>query len=200
MMGNDSVSAERVTRRWIRMFELVESIPQPVVASVHGHAIAGGTELTLACDFVVAGESARFGLTESRVGVVPGAGACVRLTRWVGRAAAKEILMLGDPLSAAEAHRVGLVTRLVPDEQLLAETASLAGTLAARSPLALAAAKRAVNFASELELRAGIEQVLADFTALFDADDQKEGMAAFLEKRPPRFTGRVPGAGEGTSS
>lgn len=207
MLGQDGESVQVVTRGWIAMFEAIETIPQPVVASVHGHAIAGGTELSLACDFVVAGQSATFGLTESRVGVIPGAGACVRLTRWVGRAAAKEILMVGDPLPAAEAYRMGLISRLVPDGEVDEATESLARTLAARSPLALAAAKRAVNVGAELELREGIEYVLGEFAALFDGADQKEGMAAFLEKRPPRFTGftaddGVPGTGraqEGTT-
>jgi enoyl-CoA hydratase/carnithine racemase len=192
MLGQDGESVQVVTRRWIRLFDLLETIPQPVIASVHGHAIAGGTELSLACDFVVAGASATFGLTESRVGVIPGAGASVRLPRWVGRAAAKEILMVGDPIPAAEAHRMGLVSRLVPDAEVDAETDRLARTLAARSPLALAAAKRAVNVGADLELHDGIEFALQEFAALFDAADQKEGMAAFLEKRAPRFTGFAP--------
>jgi enoyl-CoA hydratase/carnithine racemase len=189
MLGQDGRSVQVITRRWIRMFDALEAMPQPVIASVHGHAIAGGTELSLACDFVVAGESSRFGLTESRVGVIPGAGASVRLSRWVGRAAAKEILMVGDPIPAREAFRMGLISRLVPDAEVDLETEALARTLAARSPLALAAAKRSVNIGAELELPEGIEYALQQFSALFDADDQKEGMSAFLEKRTPDFRG-----------
>jgi enoyl-CoA hydratase/carnithine racemase len=177
-------------RAWIDLFHTIETVRMPVVASVHGHCIAGGTELTLCCDLVVASEDATFGLAEARVGVIPGAGASIRITRWVGRAIAKEILMLGDPWPAAEAHRVGLVNRLVPRADLATATADLTRTLAQRSPLALAAAKRAVNIGSEMDQDRGIEYVLQEFALLFAAGDQKEGMSAFLEKRPPNFQGR----------
>lgn len=176
-------------RTWMRMFDAIESCPLPVVASVAGPAIAGGTEMTLACDMVIAAESSIFGLVEARVGVIPGAGASVRLTRWVGRAHAKEILMLGDTFSAEEAWRIGLVNRLVPDAELEAETTKLAQRLASRSPVALAAAKRAVNIGGEMVLEHGMQYVLHEFSLLFDSDDQKEGMSAFLEKRKPNFTG-----------
>ena len=177
-------------RAWIDFFGTIESIGLPVVASVHGHCIAGGTELTLCCDLVVASDDAQFGLAEARVGVIPGAGASVRLTRWVGRAIAKEILMLGDPWPAADAFRVGLINRLVPRAELESATAELATALCQRSPLALAAAKRAVNIGGEMDLDRGIEYVLQEFALLFAAGDQKEGMKAFLEKRPPEFDGR----------
>jgi enoyl-CoA hydratase/carnithine racemase len=187
MRDMDGFTVRTSNRRWIDLFATIESIPQPVVASVAGHAIAGGTELTLCCDFVVASERASFGLTEMRVGVIPGAGACVRLTRWLGRAAAKRILMLGEPVDAAEAHRLGLVTQVVPHAELRRATDELAGVLASRSPLALAAAKRAVNIGSELDLDRGIEYVLQEFALLFDGPDQREGMSAFLEKRAPSY-------------
>lgn len=177
-------------RLWIDLFHAIESIRQPVVASVHGHCIAGGTELTLCCDLVVASDDASFGLVEARVGVLPGAGASIRITRWVGRPIAKEILMLGDPWPAAEAYRVGLVNRIVPRAQLRQATRELVQQLAARSPLALAAAKRAVNIGSEMDLDRGIEYVLAEFALLFAGGDQKEGMRAFLDKRQPDFPGR----------
>tara|TARA_B100000029_G_scaffold58424_1_gene52714 strand:+ start:1270 stop:2049 length:780 start_codon:yes stop_codon:yes gene_type:complete len=177
-------------RYWIDLFHAIETVKMPVVASVHGHCIAGGTELTLCCDLVVASEDATFGLAEARVGVIPGAGASVRITRWVGRAIAKEILMLGDPWPASQAYRVGLVNRLVVRSELETATAELAASLAERSPLALAAAKRAVNIGSEMDLDHGIEFVLQEFALLFAGSDQKEGMKAFLEKRPPEFKGR----------
>ncbi len=177
-------------RDWIELFHTIESIRQPVIASVHGHCIAGGTELTLCCDLVVAADDAQFGLAEARVGVLPGAGAAVRITRWVGRAIAKEMLMLGDPWPASEAHRVGLVNRIVPRGDLVPATEELATALAARSPLALAAAKRAVNVGGEMDLDRGIEYVLQEFALLFAAGDQEEGMRAFLEKRAPDFRGR----------
>lgn len=174
---------------WMAAFDAIEEAPVPVLASVRGHAIAGGTELLLACDLVVCSQDAKLGLVEARVGVIPGAGACVRLPRWVGRAAAKEILMLGDLLDGAEAHRLGLVNRLVPDAELETATRALAERLASRSPLALGAAKRAVNVGAELDQRSGIAYVLQEFALLFAGPDQEEGMSAFLEKRPPRFTG-----------
>lgn len=177
-------------RAWIDFFSTIESIGLPVVASVHGHCIAGGTELTLCCDLVVASDDAQFGLVEARVGVIPGAGASVRLTRWVGRAIAKEIRMLGDPWSAADAFRVGLINRLVPRAELESATTELATALCQRSPLALKAAKRAVNIGGEMDLDRGIEYALQEFALLFAAGDQKEGMRAFLEKRPPEFDGR----------
>lgn len=174
---------------WMATFDAIEASPVPVVASVRGYAIAGGTELLLACDLVVASATAKLGLVEARVGVIPGAGACIRLPRWVGRAAAKEILMLGEIIDAAEAHRLGLVNRLVPDDELDAATRALAGDLAARSPLALGAVKRAVNVGAELDQRSGTLYALQEFALLFAGRDQEEGMSAFLDKRPPRFTG-----------
>lgn len=187
MRDMNAATVKVSNRRWIELFATIERIPQPVIASVRGHALAGGSELTLCCDFVVAARSATFGLTEMRVGVIPGAGACVRLTRWVGRAGAKRILMLGDPIDAAEAHRIGLVTEVVDDADLDATTEALAGRLASRSSDALAAAKRAVNIGSELDLDRGIEYVLQEFAQLFDGPDQREGMSAFLEKRVPHY-------------
>jgi enoyl-CoA hydratase/carnithine racemase len=175
---------------WIDLFEAIEDCPLPVVAAVRGWCIAGGTELILACDLVVASRTARFGLTEARVGVIPGAGACVRLPRWIGRAAAKEILMLGDPIEADEAWRLGLVNRLVDEDQLESAARELADRLTSRSPLAIAAAKRAVNVGAEMEQRIGIRYVLQEFALLFAGADQQEGMSAFLEKRQPRYQGQ----------
>lgn len=177
-------------RDWIEFFALIERVPFPVIAQVHGYAIAGGTELTLACDLVIASADAKLGLAEIKVGVIPGAGACVRLTRWVGRAQAKEILMTGDMIPAEEARRLGLVNRVVPRDELEAATMALARQLASRSPLALAAAKRAVNIGGELDLEKGIEYVLREFALLFGSEDKVEGMSAFLEKREPNFKGR----------
>lgn len=174
---------------WMAVFDAIEALDEPVIASVGGYAIAGGTELTLACDLVIAADDAVFGLSEARVGVIPGAGACVRLPRWVGRAAAKEILMFGDPIDANEAWRIGLVNRVVPKADLAAETRTYAERLARRSPSALAAAKRAVNVGAEMDLSHGMRYVLQEFSLLFAGDDQREGMAAFLEKREPNFTG-----------
>lgn len=190
-VGPDEV--RRSNRDWIDLFATIERLDLPVIASVEGWAVAGGTELTLACDLVVAARGARFGLSEMRVGVIPGAGACIRLTRWVGRARAKEILFTGDPITADRAYELGLVNRVVADGELAAATRDLALTLAGRSSAALTAAKRAVNIGSELDLDRGIEYALGEFSALFAGPDQREGMTAFLEKRPPAFAARRTG-------
>jgi enoyl-CoA hydratase/carnithine racemase len=177
-------------RTWMRTLGAIEALDKPVIAAVRGAAVAGGTETILACDLVVAAEDAMLGLAEMRVGVMPGAGAVTRLTRWVGRALAKEILMTGDPITGVEAHRIGLVNRVVPAERVREEAQALAELLASRSPLALAAVKRAVNVGGEMTLDQGMAYTLQEFALLFDSHDQEEGMTAFLEKRPPRFLGR----------
>lgn len=193
LRASSAASVRASNREWIDLFATVERLRVPVIASVEGHAIAGGTELTLACDLVLASSDAYFGLTEMRVGVIPGAGACVRLTRWVGRAAAKEMLFTGDPITADRALQLGLVNRVVPPYDLEADTHELALRLASRSSAALAAAKRAVNIGSELDLDRGIEYALGEFSALFGEPDQREGMNAFLEKRDPVFEPRSTG-------
>ena len=174
---------------WMRVFSTIESMDEPVVAAVHGHAIAGGSELLLACDLIVAADDAVLGLVEARVGVIPGAGACIRLPRWIGRAAAKELLMTGDTIDAAEAYRLGLVNKVVPRDELDDSARELAETLAARSPLVLGAVKRAVNVGAETDIDRGIDYTLQEFALLFSSNDQKEGMKAFLEKREPQFDG-----------
>jgi enoyl-CoA hydratase/carnithine racemase len=177
-------------RLWIEFFHLIENIRKPMIASVHGFAPGGGTELSLCCDMVIASEDAKLGLAEIKIGVIPGAGATVRLPRWVGKAKAMEILMTGDFLDAQEAHRIGLVNRVVPKGELEAVTWELVQKLAQRSPLALSAAKAAVNAAAELDRDRGIEYALNEFLLLFATEDQKEGMRAFIEKRPPVFKGK----------
>ncbi|HLF15515.1 MAG TPA: enoyl-CoA hydratase/isomerase family protein [Bacteroidota bacterium] len=176
-------------RVWIRFFSLVENIRKPMIASVHGYAPGGGTELSLCCDIVIASEDAKFALTEIKIGVIPGAGATVRLPRWVGKAKAMEMLMTGDFIDAAEAHRIGLINKVVPRAELESATLEMARKLASRSPLALAAAKAAVNIGAEMDRDRGIEYALNEFLILFSSTDQKEGLKAYLEKRPPTFRG-----------
>ena len=190
-VGHGPLQARAANRRsWMRAFDAIESLDKPVIAAVRGYAVAGGTETILACDLVVAADDATFGLAEMRVGVMPGAGAVARLTRWVGRAHAKEILMTGDPLSGQEAYRIGLVNRVVPADQVLPEAHRLADVLASRSPVAMAAVKRSVNVASEVPLPYGMNYALQEFALLFASEDQREGMTAFLDKRRPKFTGQ----------
>jgi enoyl-CoA hydratase/carnithine racemase len=177
-------------RLWINFFHMIENVRKPMIASVHGFAPGGGTELSLCCDMVIASEDAKFGLAEIKIGVIPGAGATVRLTRWVGKAKAMEILMMGEFINAPEAHRIGLVNYVVPKDQLETFTWDFAKKLTQRSPLALAAAKAAINVGAELDRDRGIEYALYEFLMLFASQDQKEGMRAFIEKRPPQFKGK----------
>jgi enoyl-CoA hydratase/carnithine racemase len=189
IQGNDPFRQLAYNRLWIKFFHLVENIRKPMIASVHGYAPGGGTELSVCCDMVIASEDAKFALAEIKIGVIPGAGATVRLPRWVGKAKAMEMLMTGDFVDAREAHRIGLINQVVPREELAAATLALASKLASRSPLALAAAKAAVMVGAEMDRDRGIEYALDEFLLLFASEDQKEGMRAFLEKRSPVFKG-----------
>jgi enoyl-CoA hydratase/carnithine racemase len=176
-------------RLWIDMFYMIENIRKPMIASVQGYAPGGGTELSLCCDMVLAADNAQFGLAEIKIGVIPGAGATVRLPRWVGKAKAMEILMTGEFIPAEEAHRIGLINHVVPTDQLETFTKEFAGKVAKMSPLALSAAKASVNIGAEMDRDRGVEYVLREFLLLFASKDQKEGMKAFIEKRKPVFTG-----------
>jgi enoyl-CoA hydratase len=162
----------------------------PVIAAVRGFALGGGCELALLCDIVIAGDDATFGQPEIRLGVIPGAGGTQRLTRAVGRARALELILTGRSIDAREAERLGMVSRVVPAEETLNRALELAGRVAAFPPLAVRAAKAAVNAAQELPLSEGLALERRAFFALFATEDQKEGMAAFVDKRPPRWTGR----------
>lgn len=177
-------------RNWIKMLSLIEEIPKPVIASVHGYALGGGAEFCLCCDIVMAGKKAKFGFPEIKIGVIPGAGGPIRLTRWIGKSKAVELLMTGDIIDANEAYLLGLVNRVVPWDRLNDKTLELAKKLSSRPPLALAALKRSVNIGSEMDRDKGIEYALNEALLLFDSHDQKEGMKAFLEKREPNFIGQ----------
>ena len=141
-------------------------------------------------DLVVAGQGAKFGQPEIKIGVMPGAGGTQRLARTIGKSKAMEMILTGEPISAAEAERAGLVARVVPDELVVEDALALAATIATQSPLALRLAKEAVNAAYEMSLSDALTHERRLFYLLFASDDQKEGMAAFLEKRTPDFTGR----------
>ena len=161
-----------------------------MIAAVRGFALGGGCELALQCDLIVAGDDATFGQPEIKLGVIPGAGGTQRLTRAIGVARAMELILTGRPIDAREADRLGLVSLVVPAEETLDRALELAGRIAAQPPLAVRAAKAAVRATQELPLSDGLERERQAFFALFSTDDQKEGMAAFAQKRPPRWTGR----------
>ncbi|MBF8289578.1 MAG: Enoyl-CoA hydratase [Chloroflexi bacterium] len=172
--------------RW----ERIKRIRTPLIAAVRGLALGGGCELAMTCDMLIAGESAQFGQPEIKLGVMPGAGGTQRLTRAIGKAKAMELVLTGRTMGAREAEAHGLVTRVVPDDAVLASALELASAVAAMPPLAVIAAKAAVNRAEELGLEAGLEFERRSFYLLFSTDDQREGMAAFKEKRPPAWKGR----------
>ena len=163
---------------------------KPTIAAVAGFALGGGCELAMQCDLIVAADTAKFGQPEIKLGVIPGIGGTQRLTHAVGKAKAMDLILTGRMMDAAEAERAGLVARVVPAASLLAEAMKLAETIAAMSLPAVVAAKEAVNRAFETSLAEGIRFERRVFHALFATADQKEGMAAFVEKRPPKFKNR----------
>ncbi|MFN3288368.1 MAG: enoyl-CoA hydratase-related protein [Sphingomonadaceae bacterium] len=159
----------------------------PVIAAVNGFALGGGCEWAMMCDLIFAADSAKFGQPEIRLGVIPGAGGTQRLTRLVGRAVAMDLILTGRTIDAAEALRIGLVSRVFPADQLMAETLKAAETIAGFGRLAVMAAKEAVNRAEEVGLSEGVRFERRLFHGLFGTADQLEGMAAFVEKRPAQF-------------
>jgi enoyl-CoA hydratase len=174
----------------IAQWDRVRRISKPVIAAVSGWCLGGGCELAMALDLIVAGESARFGQPEINLGVIPGAGGTQRLTRAIGKGPAMEMVLTGEPIDAHEALRLGLVSRVVPDELVVEDALTLAASIATKSPLALRLAKEAVNVAYEMSLTDALAHERRLFYLLFASEDQKEGMAAFVEKRTPEFKGR----------
>jgi enoyl-CoA hydratase len=188
MAGASAVEMLRSNR--IGQWDRVRRVSKPIIAAVSGWCLGGGCELAMTLDLIVAGEGAKFGQPEIKIGVIPGAGGTQRLTRAIGKSKAMEMILTGEPISAAAAERAGLVARVVPDELVVEDALALAATIAKQSPLALRLAKEAVNAAYEMSLSDALTHERRLFYLLFASDDQKEGMAAFLEKRSPDFTGR----------
>jgi enoyl-CoA hydratase len=163
---------------------------KPIVAAVAGFALGGGCELAMMCDFILAAETAKFGQPEIKLGVIPGSGGTQRLTRFVGKSKAMEMILTGRMMDAAEAERAGLVSRIVPVADLVAEALKSAATIAGYSAMAVYAAKESVDRAFETTLAEGVRFERRNFYALFATEDQKEGMRAFAEKRPAQFKNR----------
>lgn len=174
----------------IGQWDRVRRIAKPVIAAVNGWCLGGGCELAMTLDLIIAGESAKFGQPEINIGIIPGAGGTQRLTRAIGKSKAMEMILGGEPISAAEAERAGLVARVTTDELVVEDSLALAAKIAEKSPLTLRLAKEAVNAAHEMSLSDALAHERRLFYLLFASEDQKEGMAAFLEKRTPDFTGR----------
>ena len=186
----DATPIEMLLTNRIGQWDRIRRITKPVIAAVNGWALGGGCELAMTLDLIVAGEGAKFGQPEISIGVIPGAGGTQRLTRAVGKARAMAMILTGEPITAREALEAGLVARVTQDELCVEDALSLAATIATKSPLALRLAKEAVNAAYEMSLTDALAHERRLFYLLFSSEDQKEGMAAFLEKREPDFTGR----------
>jgi enoyl-CoA hydratase len=177
----DVFKTEYITRNW----ERVRQVRKPVIAAVAGYALGGGCELAMACDIVIAADTAKFGQPEIKLGVIPGAGGTQRLTRAIGKAKSMDLILTARMMDAQEAERAGLVSRVVLAGKLLDEALSCAATIAEMSLPAVMAAKECVNHAFESALTPGILFERRMFHALFASEDQKEGMRAFVEKRKP---------------
>lgn len=182
----DVFKSEYITRNW----EAIKRVRKPVIAAVAGYALGGGCELALMCDIIIAGESARFGQPEIKLGITPGAGGTQRLPRAVGKAKAMDLALTSRMMDAAEAERAGLVSRVVADEKLLEEALAAAATIASYSLPAVMMVKECINRAYEVPLAEGLLFERRLFHSLFATDDQKEGMTAFVEKRAANFKHR----------
>jgi enoyl-CoA hydratase/carnithine racemase len=172
------------------MFARLRGIPQPIIAAVHGFALGGGTELAMLADFVVASDDAVFGLTEVSLGIIPGGGGTQNLPRTIGRNRAKELIFSARRIPAAEAGELGLVNHVVPRSELLPKATALALEIMKNSPFAVRQAKWAVDRGVDLPFEDGIEREHEAYMRAIASEDRQEGIAAFNERRPPRFTGR----------
>ncbi len=185
----DSAGARLQALRGQAVFDRIEAMPKPVIAMVNGFALGGGCELALACHVRVASEGARFGLPEVSLGIIPGYGGTQRLPRLVGKGVALDMILSGDMVGAADALRMGLVSRVFPAAELRAGAEKLARTMLGRGPLALRSALTAVHQGMEMGQEQGLHFEAALFGLLASTQDMREGMGAFLEKRPAQFKG-----------
>jgi enoyl-CoA hydratase len=182
--------SEVMQNDFIAPWEHISRCRKPIIAAVAGYALGGGCEVAMMCDFIIAAESARFGQPEIKIGVIPGSGGTQRLARFIGKAKAMDLCLTGRMMDAAEAERSGLVSRVVPNADLITEAMRAAEQIAALSLPSVMTAKEAVNRAFETTLAEGVRFERRVFQALFATDDQKEGMDAFIAKRPPDFKHR----------
>jgi enoyl-CoA hydratase len=188
MVGATTV--QMLERNWIAYWDRLRGIGKPIIAAVSGYALGGGCELAMACDLIVASETAQFGQPEINIGVMPGAGGTQRLTRALGKSKAMEMVLTGRTISAREAEARGMVLRVVPVELYLEEALSLAREISSKAPIAVRLAKEAINKSTEISLSEGLEYERKLFYMLFATQDQDEGMRAFVEKREPVWKGK----------
>ncbi len=189
MAGFSPLEGRAFAQEGQKLLFRLEGLPIPVIACVNGFALGGGTETAMACDFIYASETAKFGQPEINLGIIPGFGGTQRLSRLVGKAMAKELCMTGVIISAEEAREIGLVNKVFPAENLWEETMKTAKLLASKGRVSMAAVKSIIERGSDVDLRSGISIEADGFALCMSSPDGKEGMTAFLEKRKPEFKG-----------
>ena len=172
------------------LYDAIDRFPKPLIAMINGYCLGGGCELILACDIRIASEKAQIGQPEINIGIIPGGGGSQRLPRLVGYGKAMQLILTGDRISAQEAHRIGLVDEVVPHDQLESKTFEIATKIAEKSPIAVRFAKEAVKASLRMPLNEGLRYEQSLFSLVFTTEDKDEGVRAFLEKRPPKFTGK----------
>jgi enoyl-CoA hydratase len=187
--NHGAVSAKALAQRGQEVFRRYETSPKPTIAAVNGFALGGGCELAMACHIRIASEAAKFGQPEVKLGLIPGYGGTQRLPRLVGRGRALQLLLTGETIDANEAYRIGLVNRVVPATDLIAAATTMLQAILANGPLAVAYCVEAVNRGTDLTLDEALALEATAFGLLAATDDKREGTQAFMEKRPPRFTG-----------
>lgn len=187
MHALDAIEGRNMMITGHNLMNYMESIEKPIIAAVNGFALGGGCELAMACDIRIASEKAKFGQPEVNLGIIPGFGGTQRLPRLVGKNMGKYLIMTAEMITGDEAHRIGLVEKVVPPEELMATAEKIAKTIMSKAPIAIAAAKTAINNGYNLDMKTASALEIEAFTAPFASQDKTEGMGAFLEKREPNF-------------
>jgi enoyl-CoA hydratase len=185
----DVAGATKTARIGHYLMRTIEDFPRPVIAAVNGFALGGGCELAISCDIRLVSEKAKFGQPEVNLGIIPGYGGTQRLARLVGRGKAKQLIFSGAIIDAAEAYRIGLADEVYPPDELIGKAMEMAKLIASKGPVAVSIAKECINHGLDVNLRAGCDFEKNSFGVVYGSSDTKEGLTAFLEKRPPEFKG-----------
>ncbi|HYY92803.1 MAG TPA: enoyl-CoA hydratase-related protein [Candidatus Dormibacteraeota bacterium] len=187
---SESTPVDLIKENKFALWDRLKKVSKPLIGAISGYTLGGGCELAMNCDIIIASETARFGQPEINIGIMPGAGGTQRLTRTIGKFRAMEMILTGQPISAREAEKHGLVNRVVPIESYFEEAKKLALQIAQKAPVATRLAKEAVLKSFDTPLEEGLQFERRNFYLLFSTDDMREGMKAFMEKRPAQFKGR----------
>lgn len=190
LQKNNPIEAKEYTHRGQAVLDLIENLGKPVIACINGFALGGGCELAMACTMRLAGENAKLGQPEVKLGIIPGYGGTQRLPRLVGKGLAMQLLLTGEMIAAQEAHRIGLVNQVVPADQLISRAETIAQSIIKNAPLAVQYCLEAVNHGMEMTLPEGLFLEASLFAVSCASDDKKEGTSAFLEKRQANFKGK----------